>query len=174
MPKNLGAWRGWELRGAFRGIWKLERLVWARKNLGLLVGWKLGECFGVYGNFGVVVLGAWKLGLLAHEKLSVCIRGIAELRWLSWAWWNFGRVRWSYWRVRWRFHVVRWSGVVVFLFRISGNSVAFARHRNFDFKVCLHIPLGWWGAFGVGSIGRSGGLPTEGLRGYPLTIPLFS
>ena len=24
-----------KLRGAFRGIWKLERLVWARKNLGL-------------------------------------------------------------------------------------------------------------------------------------------
>ena len=42
--------RGWKprlctfvkLRGAFVGIWKLERLVWARKNLGLWRVWKLG------------------------------------------------------------------------------------------------------------------------------------
>ena len=52
-----GTWRGrfawWkprlcafvELRGCFRGIWKLERLVWVRKNLGLWRGWKLGVCF---------------------------------------------------------------------------------------------------------------------------------
>ena len=49
-----GTWRGrfaWvetslctfvKLRGAFRGIWKLERLVWARKNLGLWRGGELG------------------------------------------------------------------------------------------------------------------------------------
>ena len=48
--------RGWKprlwafvkLRGAFRGIWKLERLVWARKNLGLWVVVKLGGCFSGY------------------------------------------------------------------------------------------------------------------------------
>ena len=27
--------------------------------------------------------------------------------------------------------------------------VAFVGHRNFDFKIYLHIPLGWWGAFGM-------------------------
>ena len=40
-----------ELRGAFVRIWKLERLIWARKNLGLWRVWKLGECFS----------GLWKL-----------------------------------------------------------------------------------------------------------------
>ena len=30
------------------------------------------------------------------------------------------------------------------------------------------------GCFRFGSIGRSGGLPTEGLRGYPLTIPFLA
>lgn len=100
----------------------------------------------------MVVLGVWKLGILAHEKLSVCIRSIVELRWLLCVWWNLERVRWWYWRVRWRFHVVRWCVVVVcghLLFRFSGNLEAFARHRNLDFKVCLHIPLWWSGAFGI-------------------------
>ena len=32
-------------KSAFRGIWKLERLVWMRKNLGLWCAWKLGGCF---------------------------------------------------------------------------------------------------------------------------------
>ena len=52
-----GTWRGrfaWvetsvlcfcETSGCFRGIRKLERLVWARKNLGLWRVWKLGGCF---------------------------------------------------------------------------------------------------------------------------------
>ena len=56
MPKNLGAWRVGELRGAFRGIWKLERLVLARKNLGVWRGWKLEECIsGDMETSGVVI-----------------------------------------------------------------------------------------------------------------------
>lgn len=39
------------------------------------------------------------------------------------------------------------------------------------FKVCLHIPLWCGGCSRFNDVGRSGGLPTEGLRGNPLTIP---
>ena len=41
MGGNLGfcGFRG--TSGCFRGIWKLERLVWAHRNLGLWCGWKL-------------------------------------------------------------------------------------------------------------------------------------
>lgn len=38
------------------------------------------------------------------------------------------------------------------------------------FKICLHIPFCRGGAW-FDDVGRSGGLPTEGLRGNPLTIP---
>ena len=38
------------------------------------------------------------------------------------------------------------------------------------FKICLHIPFCCGGAW-FDDVGRSVGLPTEGLRGNPLTIP---
>lgn len=38
------------------------------------------------------------------------------------------------------------------------------------FKICLHILFCCGGAW-FDDVGRSGGLPTEGLRGNPLTIP---
>ena len=51
--------RGWKprlyafvkLRGAFVGVWELERLILVRKNLGLWRGWKLRGVFR----------GMWKL-----------------------------------------------------------------------------------------------------------------
>ena len=121
-----GTWRGrfaWvetlslcfrETSGCFRGIWKLGRLIWARKNL---CSWRVWKRFGAFREIWKlrgVVLRVWKLGTLAHEKLSVCIRGLVELWWLSGWVWNLERVR--------------WSGVVVLLFRFSGNSVAFVVH----------------------------------------------
>ena len=38
---------------------------------------------------------------------------------------------------------------VVLLFRFLGNSVAFVVLVELSFCICLHIPLGWWGAFGI-------------------------
>ena len=51
-------WAFVKLRGTFRGLWKLERLVWARKTLGLWCVWKLRVLLGIGGNFGVVFFGA--------------------------------------------------------------------------------------------------------------------
>ena len=100
--------------------------------------------FGVYGNFGVVVLGVWKLGILAHTKLSVCISGLRETSWLL-------CVRWNLERVRWWFHVVRWLVFLSFISAFRGTRWLLWWYWNLGFKICLHIPLGWWGAFGMGA-----------------------
>ena len=145
--------RGWKLRlcafvklrGAFVGIWKLERLVWMRKNLGLWCAWKLGGCF--WGYIKTSGWSFWVHGNLASLHIrnfrcafAVCVklRGFCAFGGTSGA---FGG------------GIVSFGGrlVVVLLFRFYGNSVAFVGHRNLGFRVCLHIPLGWWGAFGMGA-----------------------
>lgn len=81
--------------------------------------------------------------------------------------------------------VFRCVGAVCALFAFSSFSMcstfsAFVHFGDFCrgkgtqtrvlFKICLHIPL-WCGGAWFDVVGRSGGLPTEGLRGNPLTIP---
>ena len=118
----------------------------------------------------VVVLGVWKLGIVAHTKLSVCIRGLRETSWLL-------CVRWNLERVRWRFHVVRWwvwSFGGRSSFPLFGKLGGFCRALKPRFLHLFTYPARLVGCFRHGSIGRSGGLPTEGLRGYPLTIPFLA
>ena len=60
------------------------------------------------------------------------------------------------------------------LFRFSGNLVAFVVLSKLRFLHLFTYSARLVGCFLQGSIGRSGGLPTEGLRGYPLTIPILA
>ena len=67
-----------------------------------------------------------------------------------------------------------WSFGGHLLFRFSGNSVAFRVLSGLLFLHLFTYSARLVGCFRHGSIGRSGGLPTEGLRGYPLTIPFLA
>ena len=64
--------------------------------------------------------------------------------------------------------------VVILLFRFSGNSVAFRVLSGLLFLHLFTYSVRLVGCFRLCSIGRSGGLPTEGLRGHPLTIPFLA
>ena len=67
-----------------------------------------------------------------------------------------------------------WSFGGHLLFRLSGNSVVFVVLSELPFLHLFTYSARLVGCFRYGSIGRSGGLPTEGLRGYPLTIPFLA
>ena len=159
-----------KLRGAFVGIWKLERIVWARKNLGLWRGWKrFGDLRDIWKLRGAL-LRVWKLGTLAHTKLSVCIRGLVELWWLRGGcgtWSAFGGgcmslggcivmvVRWSFFfsafrETRWLLSFLETSVFAfVYIFRSVGGVLSGGQHR------------------------AVGGSSDGGVKGIPLNNPLF-
>ena len=154
-----------KLRGAFVGIWKLERLVWARKNLGLWRGWKRFGAFGDIWKLRGVVLRVWKLGTLAHTKLSVCNRSLCETSWLSGVWWNFGRVRW------W-LYVVRWSGVFVLLFAFRETRWLLSCCWN-SFFAFVYIFRSVGGVLSAWQHRAVGGSSDGGVKGIPLNNPLL-
>ena len=63
---NLGFYGFRGTKSAFRGIWKLERLIWERRNLGLWCGVKLRDAFWDRWKLRGGFLRVWKLSLLAH------------------------------------------------------------------------------------------------------------
>ena len=111
-----------------------------------------------------------KLGIYAHEKLGVCNRGICETSGCIRG--NFGVffVVWV-WCVR-CLPFLPFQCVQPFRHScILGAFVGAKELKEAHYLRYVHIFR-----FGVGGswfddVGRSGGLPTEGLRGNPLTIP---
>lgn len=110
-----------------------------------------------------------KLGIYAHEKLGVCNRGICETSGYSW---------------KLRGYFVVWVRCVRCLPFLPFQCVQPFRHLCIlgtfvgvkELKRGYYLRYVYISRFGVGGawfdvVGRSGGLPTEGLRGNPLTIP---
>ena len=103
-----------------------------------------------------------KLGIYAHEKLGVCNRGICE---------TSGCILLCVWCVHW-FPFLPFQCVQPFRHScVLGTFVGVKELKRGCYLRYVYIFRFVVGGAWFDDVGRSGGLPTEGLRGNPLTIP---
>ena len=109
-----------------------------RKNLGVWRGWKLGECFS----------GDMETSGCRFSSVETCHSCTLETFGVHSRYVETSVAFVCLVELRARSVVGCGRSVVIFFSAFRGTRWLLWCYRNFRFKVCLHIPLGWWGAFG--------------------------